>query len=98
MATPWYDWFNPVYDFTTLFGSAGQVVGDWLSSTAGYIASGLEAGMVALLGDVFDVVVGPLEVIVGLLIIIVTLSWMSRNGIGQIGQLAFQVAALAGMV
>ena len=94
MATPWYDWFNPVYDLSQLFGSAGQAVGDWLSSTAGYIASGMEAGAVALLGDIFDVVIGPLEVMLGTLIIVLTLAWMNRNSIGNLAQLGVMVAGM----
>jgi hypothetical protein len=60
----------------------------WLSSTAGDLASGLEGAMVSILGDVWDVIVGPLEIIAGAIIIFLVLSWAFKNQLITIAMLA----------
>jgi hypothetical protein len=46
---------------------------NWLSSLGGLIGSGLEGGFVALLKDIWAVIVGPLEIITGFIIVAVAL-------------------------
>lgn len=45
----------------------------WLGSLGGLIGSGLEGGFVALFKDLWNVIVGPLEILAGFIIIAVTL-------------------------
>jgi hypothetical protein len=40
----------------------------WLQSMGGFIASGLESGFIAIIKDLWAVVIGPLEVIIGAII------------------------------
>jgi hypothetical protein len=48
------------------FGGAAQsAVSNWFGSIAGQLASAFEAGFLAVVKDLWDVVVGPLEIIVG---------------------------------
>jgi hypothetical protein len=45
-------------------------VQDWLSSAGGNLASGIEGGFVSLLKDLWDVILGPMEIFVGFVFII----------------------------
>jgi hypothetical protein len=102
MSTPWWDvnsWFGP--DLTNNAAEVGaavatgpaQLAASWLTSTAGDMASGLEGAMVAILGDLWGVIAGPLEVLVGVVIIIIVLGWALKNQIIQLGGLALKAAA-----
>jgi hypothetical protein len=81
------------------FGQGAQVgsgLGDlnplnWLSSLGGTIASGLESGFVNILKDLWTVIVGPLEVIAGVLIGVAVLTIYFKNDIAS-------VAGLVGML
>jgi hypothetical protein len=68
-------------------GGAQTALNSWLSSTAGDLASGLEGAMVSILGDVWDVIVGPLEIITGAIIIFLVLSWAFKNQLITIAML-----------
>jgi hypothetical protein len=67
-------------DITGL-GDIPQAVSGWLASTAGAIASGIEGAMVAVLGDVWDVIAGPVLAIIGALIILFFVVWAFKNEI-----------------
>jgi hypothetical protein len=67
---------------------AQTTLNSWLSSTAGDLASGLEGAMVSILGDVWDVIVGPLEIIAGAIIVFLVLSWAFKNQLISIAMLA----------
>lgn len=60
----------------------------WLTSLAGDIAGGIEAGIVGILGDIWDVVIGPVLVILGAMIIIWTLAFAFRHEIVSIAAVA----------
>lgn len=47
---------------------------NWLSSLGGMIASGLEAGVIALLKDIWKIMVGPVEIMAGASIIFISLA------------------------
>lgn len=85
------DWFSGADIFNWLKG-AGSGVTHWLTSMAGDIASGIEAGIVGILGDIWDVIIGPVLVVIGAVIIIWTLGFAFRN---QIMSVAITAAAAA---
>jgi hypothetical protein len=102
MPAPWWDpasWFTPeLTSNAAALGSAvatgpSQLAASWLTSTAGDMASGLEGAMVAILGDLWGVIAGPLEVLIGVVIIIIVLAWALKNQIIQLGGLALKAAA-----
>jgi hypothetical protein len=94
MAMPWYDWFNPVDSIRAIIGAGtdvGNAINNFVTSTAGDIASGLEGGVVALLGDVWATISGVVLTGIGLGIIILVLLWAFKREI-------IDTAALAGLV
>jgi hypothetical protein len=58
-----------------------NLVGGWLGSLGGSIGSGLEASFITAIKDLWDVVIGPLEVLIGGIIIILTLVMYFRQDI-----------------
>jgi hypothetical protein len=74
-------WEDATKDVLSIPGDITNIVGGWFSSAAGDIGSGLEAAFVAVFGDLWDVIAGPLEVLTGAIIIIITVSWMMKNQI-----------------
>lgn len=94
MASPW-SYLDPLTYVNDILGLGGGVAGDvnsWLSSVGGSIASGLEGGVVALLRDIFNVVVGPLEIVVGVVLIVFALVLAFKNDMLQ----AARIFGLAG--
>jgi hypothetical protein len=63
----------------------------WLGSLGGMIGSGIESGFVSSLTDLWDVVIGPLEVLIGGIIVIVTLIMYFRSDVINL------VSALGGL-
>ena len=61
-----------------------SLIGGWLGSLGGMIASGLEGALVAFLKDLWDVILGPVEVIAGVLLAIVILLWAFRDDLASI--------------
>jgi hypothetical protein len=90
--------FGDIADLFSGFlgGSAQQVasgaaslpdaITNWFSSMGGYIATGIESGFVSLLKDVWDVVLGPLEVIVGVVLILFALIFAMKDDLMQVGK------------
>lgn len=70
----------------------GSALKNWFSSLGGEIGSGIEAGFAAVISDVWNVIVGPVEVIAGVIIIIVALVFAFKDDIMQAG-LAFGLLA-----
>jgi hypothetical protein len=68
-----------------------SAVQSWFASVGGQIASGLEAAGIAALKDVFDVIIGPLEIIVGAVLILFALTFAFKDDL-------FQAAKMFGMV
>jgi hypothetical protein len=74
------NWFN---DLMTLLGGTTSnpdlanatptSIGAWASGIGGDLASGIETGFVSVMKDLWSVIVGPLEMIAGILIILMTL-------------------------
>jgi len=53
----------------------------WLSGLGGQLASGLEAGLMQSLNDLWNVIVGPVEIIIGVVIAIITIGWFLKDDI-----------------
>jgi hypothetical protein len=69
---------------------------NWLSSIGGYIASGLEQGFVSLLTDLWQVIAGPILIVLGIAVAIVVLAiWFMSGDTGQ-SLLKSGAGALAG--
>jgi len=70
--------------------AAGGTVGDipnpvsWLESLGGMIASGIEAGFVALLKDLWGVIIGPLEILAGAVLGIIILVFAFKEDLAPI--------------
>lgn len=65
-----------------------QSIQDWFGSLGGELASGLEAGFVAFFKDIWDVIIGPLEVIVGFIFILFAIGVMFHDDLMQLGAMA----------
>jgi hypothetical protein len=65
----------------------------WLSSLGGMIGSGLESGFVSLIKDLWDVAIGPLEVLVGGLIVMWVLTIYFAGDIMRLAGVAAMAAA-----
>lgn len=57
---------------------------NWLSSIGGDIGSGIEAALVAFLHDLWDVILGPLEIIAGVALAIVILLYAFKDDLGSL--------------
>jgi hypothetical protein len=66
-------------------GVGSNPLSSWLSSIGGSIASGLEGGAVAFIRDIFNVVVGPLEVGLGVIVIMFALVICFKDDLLQAG-------------
>lgn len=63
--------------------SAGNVStpGNWITGIGGQVASALEAGFVQTLQDIWNAVLGPLEIIGGSIVILIALSFMMSDNL-----------------
>lgn len=68
-----------------------SAVQSWFAGIGGQIASGLEAAGIAALKDVFDVVIGPVEIFVGAVLILFALIFAFKDDL-------FQAAKMFGMM
>lgn len=68
---------------------------NWLTSLGGMIASGLEQGFVSLLGDLWNVIVGPLEVAIGVVIIVFTFIFFFKDDLISLGATIAPIAMMA---
>lgn len=71
-------------------GASGlpNAVEGWLTSIGGYIASGLEGGIIAVLRDVWQVLLSPFEILVGAVLIISALVFVFKDDITQAAKMA----------
>lgn len=69
-----------------------KTVANWFGSLGGMIASGFEAGFVAIIKDLWNVILGPLEVFVGAVIIIFAIFVAVKDDLAGIG-MAFGAVA-----
>lgn len=70
-----------VHWFSGITGDLTKPITDFIQSLAGQIAAGLESGLIAILGDVWKVLVGPLELIAGALIAVIAFGLLFRNDV-----------------
>jgi hypothetical protein len=77
------DWFADLWHYTV--GVPTTAVENWLSSLGGEIGSGIESGFVALTKDLWDVVVGPLEIFIGAILILFALIFALKDDLWQAG-------------
>jgi hypothetical protein len=62
-------------------------VGNWLNSLGGAIGSGIEGALVSFLHDLWDVILGPLEIIAGAGLAIVILLYAFKDDLGSLAML-----------
>jgi hypothetical protein len=74
-------WFNGIV------GDVTKPITDWFSSLAGQIASAIEGGFIAIFKDLFDVIVGPLELIAGAFILLIAV-FLAMKGDMLVGGIA----------
>jgi hypothetical protein len=60
------NWFKDVTGLAS--SSVSDAISDWFKSLSGQIASGFETAFTAIFKDLWDVMVGPLEILGGALI------------------------------
>lgn len=70
------NWFNNAFNYVT---DPTKAVSDWFKSLSGQLASAIESGFTALFKDLWDVIVGPLEIIAGVTIAFVAVGLLLRN-------------------
>lgn len=69
-------WFSSAFGFLT---NPDKAISNWFSSIAGQIGSAIETGFTALFKDLWDVIVGPLELLAGAVIGFVAIGLLFRN-------------------
>lgn len=67
--------------------SATSPADAWLSSAAGGIAGGIEGALVAFAHDLWDMIVGPLEVFLGASLIIIAFLLLFKDDIAAAGRM-----------
>lgn len=67
-------------------------IDSWLRGLGGEIGSGLEAAAVAFLTDLWDVILGPLEILAGGLLLILVLVFAFKNEIMSVAPLIAMMA------
>jgi hypothetical protein len=70
-----------------------SAVENWFAGIGGQIASGFEAGIVALFKDSWDVFIGPFEVGLGIILIVVGIVFMFKDDLMQLAPLIAMAAA-----
>jgi len=70
----------------------GSDISSWLQGIGGSIGSGIEGGIVSLLTDIWNVIVGPLEVIAGVLIAVFVFIIYFKDDIMQLAGMAAKAA------
>jgi len=65
---------------------------NWFKNIGGQIASGIEGGFVAIIKDLWDVVIGPLEIAAGVIVAIVVLIFVFKDDLAAIAPIVGAVA------
>jgi len=68
--------------------SGQSVFSSWLSSTAGEIFSGLSTAIEKVLEDVWDVVLGGLQIVAAVILLLIAFSFAFKNGLLKLAPLA----------
>lgn len=64
-----------------------SLIGGWIGSLGGMIASGLEGALVAFLKDLWDVILGPIEVIAGVALAILILLFAFKDDLASVASI-----------
>lgn len=73
------NWF--VSGVTGAGSDVNKAIGDFFKGIAGQIAAGLEAAGLSIIKDIWDVVVGPIEIFAGVLLFVIALGILFRNDV-----------------
>lgn len=73
-------------------GTGGNPISSWLKSAGADIGSGIESGLVAVLKDLWGVIVGPLEIIAGTVLALAMIAFIFRNQLAEIAGTAAKAA------
>jgi len=65
---------------------------NWFKNIGGQIASGIEGGFVAIIKDLWDVVIGPLEIAAGVIVAIMVIVFMFKDDLAAIAPIVGAVA------
>jgi hypothetical protein len=81
-------------------GTLPNILGDlnplhWLSSIGGAIASGIEGGVIQVVKDLWDIVIGPLEIILGAIIAMFVLTIYFKDDLFAAGRMIGMAAIAA---
>lgn len=79
--TSWYDNFAQSAQDAQ---PTGGLADSWLTTTGGWIAGGIEAGLLAMLADLWNLIIGPIEVITGAGFIILAFLLVFKDDIERI--------------
>lgn len=60
-------------------GNPAGAIGTWLTSSGGGIAAGIETGVLAFFKDIWDAILGPLEIILGAIIMLIAFGFLFKN-------------------
>lgn len=86
--------FDVIQWFGQLFGSAAsditKPIKDFFASVAGQLAAGLEAAGLSILKDIWDVIVGPVEITAGVILLLIAFGIAFRNDIAGVAMLAMR--------
>ena len=58
--------------------------GGWLTSLGGMIGSGIESGLVSFFTDLYNVIVGPLEIVLGIIVAIWVLVFIFKDDLAAL--------------
>ena len=56
----------------------------WLTNWGGWIGSGIEAGLVSFFTDLYNVIVGPLEIVLGVIVAIWVLAFIFKDDLAAL--------------
>ena len=68
-AMAWINKSSTSFNIPNPLNAVGNTVKGWLSGLGGQMASGIDQAFVSGLTDLFDVIIGPLEIVIGFLFI-----------------------------
>lgn len=74
-------------------GIIGGWAGSWLKSVGADIGSGIESGFVTVLQDIWNVIVGPIEVLAGLALVLITFIAYFKDDIAAVAPMAMMAFA-----
>lgn len=88
MANWWNEFVGSVESILGVGSAPSNPIGNFLSSISGQIGSAIESGFIAILKDLWDVILGPLEIIAGAVIIAMAFLLLFKNDLIGIARVA----------